>query len=422
MPINVTCPGCDYHFLVGDEFAGQPGRCPECGNVINVPDPHAEQADPEIHHEPHPEPHPFQTPHVDEPLEEFPLRSYRRQDDRYESGLREDFDDRPRDRTLAPREPAFDPLARAANWQRVHKGLGYIQIAVVLYFLSQLLQTGFFLVHGVENNNPNAMPDSGEIAVGLGGLVFILFAAAFWMLGRFAMIKSPYVPSRGWARVSFYMVLGVLGSIAGFCCLFTGGLMIAAGGPNPGALGLIMLSLLALILAMVLVAGAELCGLMSLAKVGDGLHAASAATWARMSALLLVLLIGAVTVGGCGFLIWATGQQQKKQAQGGNRAANPNPGGVQQKGNAPIVKGNGPNNPPAAGNPPPAQQPPLFDDNGADPKAQFIFQTVLVGLILLYLVQYSISLQKGRRAIREEIHTLTGGKDGHDDHHRERHY
>jgi len=275
------------------------------------------------------------------------------------------------------------------------------------------LQWGFFLVHGVENNNPNAMPDSGEIAVGLGGLVVILFAAVFWMLGRFSMIKVPYVPARGWARTAFYLVLGVLGSFFGFCCLFTGGIAVAAGGPNPGAVGLIMLSILALMLAMVLVAGAELCGLMSLAKAGDGLHATSAAGWARASALLLILLIGLVTVGACGFAVYASGQQQKKQAQAGKGPGNPNPGVVKGK-------GNGPNNPPAGANPPPAQQQPnLFDDDGTDPKAQLIFQSIMVGLILLYLIQYSITLQKGRHAIRDEIRTLTGE---HDDPHRDRHY
>jgi hypothetical protein len=175
-----------------------------------------------------------------------------------------------------------------------------------------------------------------------------------------------------------------------------------------------MLSLLALMLSMLLVAGAELCGLMSLAKAGDGLHASSAAGWARASALLLILLIGLVTVGACGFAIYASGQQQKKQAQAGKGPGNPNPGVANGK-------ANGPKNPPVGANPPPGQQqqPNLFDDDGADPKAQLVFQSIMVGLILLYLIQYSITLQKGRHAIRDEIRTLTGE---HDDHYRDRHY
>ena len=41
MSIPVTCPECQSHFHVGDEFAGRPGRCPECTAILQVPDPDA---------------------------------------------------------------------------------------------------------------------------------------------------------------------------------------------------------------------------------------------------------------------------------------------------------------------------------------------------------------------------------------------
>jgi hypothetical protein len=46
---------------------------------------------------------------------------------------------------------------------------------------------------------------------------------------------------------------------------------------------------------------------------------------------------------------------------------------------------------------------------------------VMIAFILLYLTHYSISLQKGRRAIRSEIEVLTGrGRDRHDHDYRDR--
>jgi hypothetical protein len=396
MPINVSCPECDYRFLVGDEFAGRPGRCPECSALIQVP---GEEVG--------------LTPLHPEPFDEFPAHSRRRDDERrhYEEDLRDDYrDDLPR--------RAFDPLARADKWQRVHKGLGYLQIAVILYFFLQLFQIGFYLVRGLDqiNNDPNALPDSGEWAVIIGGLFVLMFTGTFWVLGRLAMIRVPYVPARGWARASFYMVLGSIGSLGAFCCLFMT-FAVAAGGGNPGAAGFLLLAAMAILLAMVLVAGGELCGLMALAKAGDGLQVSSAANWARTSAVLLIVLIGLLMFGFCGFVIYVGNQQkQKQQGQAANAAANPN-------GPFANAKANGPNNPPGANPPGPQQQQQNpFGDDPTDPKAQFIFQISMIGLILLYLVHYSVTLQKGRRAIRDEIHTLTGHRDERHDRHRDEHY
>src|SRR5262245_19840516 len=196
MPINVTCSECHYHFFVGDEYAGRPGRCPECSAVIHVPD-----ADGPRPAEQSAEPDPYRARRRHDPFDdEFPSRRRRRDDSggRHEDQERLDFDDRPR---------RFDPQTRADAWGRVYRGLGYVQIAVILYFFGQVLQMGFMLSRGGPKANPNALPDSGEIAVGIGGVVVMLAAGTFWCLGRLWGTRVPYLPARSWAKASFFMVL-----------------------------------------------------------------------------------------------------------------------------------------------------------------------------------------------------------------------
>jgi hypothetical protein len=360
-----------------------------------------------------------------ERFDEFPGYSRRRREDdrrRHEEELREDFDDR-------RRAPGFDPQARADAWERVYKGLGYIQIAVILYFVSQIMQTAFFLIRGVEEQNPNALPDSGEIAIAIFGLVIMVVAGGFWMLGRFAGVKVPYVPARGWARASFFMVLTGIGSLMGFCCLFIAALGALGAGPNGGALALLMLAVMVMLLGLVLVAGAEMCGLVSLAKIGTGLHNSSLANWARMSLVLMFVLIGGLTMGACGLSIYASQQKQQGQ-QPGNGPFAKAAKGKGQKNAAPKDKDKeiakekdkdkDKDNQQANANAQ-QQQPNPFEDDGLDEKTRFISQMVMIAFILLYLTHYSISLQKGRRAIRSEIEVLTGrGRDRHDHDYRDR--
>ena len=35
--ISFQCPACGKKLKVKDEFAGKKGKCPKCGNVINIP-------------------------------------------------------------------------------------------------------------------------------------------------------------------------------------------------------------------------------------------------------------------------------------------------------------------------------------------------------------------------------------------------
>ena len=420
MPIPVTCPECQYHFLVGDEFAGRPGRCPECAGVIHVPGPEPDPPHPGAH----PDPFPERTPRAAEAFDDFPSRVRRRRDevrerDRYEDNLREDFEDR----RGGPRGGSFDPHARAAAWQRVYKGLGYVQIAVILYFFGQLLQTGFVLVRGIDRANGNALPDSGEIAVGIGGLVVMMAAGAFWLVGRFGGTRVPYVPARGWAKVSFFLSMAGVASMVGFFCLFISALvMVGQQGPNPGAVLIILLALMVVFLAALLLVGAEVCALVSLAKIGDGLQARGVASWARQTMVLLFVLLGLMMVGVCSIGIYSTEKQKQKQAAAGN------PPVVQQNGAAPQGKNNNKDKDaaPAKGNPAPAgapgpngqqQQQNPFGDDELDDKTQFIVQAVMVGLILLYLLHFSIGLQRGRRAIRAEMNRLTGAEEDRVDRH-----
>ncbi|MSR54880.1 MAG: hypothetical protein EXS09_16560 [Gemmataceae bacterium] len=423
MPIKVTCPECHATFLVGDEFAGRPGRCPECTAVIIVAGPNLQA--PEIHLDPSP----YQAARGVEAYEDFPDRARRRreEDEQRSDYERDDYDDR-------AVEFKVDLEARAKAWSRVYKGLGYIQIAVILYFFNQVLQSVFFVVHGgMDPKDPNALPDSGELAIGLGVAFIMLFACVFWILGRLSLIRTPYLPARGWAKGSFFMVLASIASLFGLCCLFMMALGALANGPNPGAAAFLMFAVLMALLAMLLVAGGELCGMMALAKICDGLRAPSAANWARMSMVLMFVLIGVLLVGACGIGIYGAEQQRKKQAQNANIQnpdQNPPPivkGGPAPKGKKGDVKKDPPvvpKDPPGGPNvqPPQPQQPNPFEDDGLDESTRIIFQACMVGLILLYLIQYSIALQKGRRAIRAEIRHLTGVPEDGYEQHRDEHY
>jgi hypothetical protein len=412
MPIPVTCPECQFHFRVGDEFAGRPGRCPECAAIIDVPgsEPSLQPLPPDEHLDPYP----YRTPRAVEAFEDFPSR-HRRRDAEHADQEREDYEDRPR----GPRTNTFDPHARAAAWARVYKGLGYMQIAVILYFFGQLLQTGFFLAHGAGRGNGNALPDSGELAVALGGAVVSLASGVFWILGLLGGTKVPYVPARGWARAGYLMgITGVGAMIACFCGFFTALAMIGQQGPNGGAAALVLLAFLAMCLGVFLLVAAEICSLVSLAKIGDGLRAASGGSWARQSIVLLLMLIGLLCVGMCGFFVYVAEKQKQKGPQDPapdiqNKAGNPkgkNKAPIPPKGkdvakDQEVVKENDKDGP---ANGQVQQQPNPFDDGTVDEKTFFVFEAVAIGLILLYLLHFSIMLQKSRRAIRDEMHRLVG--------------
>jgi hypothetical protein len=386
---------------VGDEFAGRPGRCPECAAIIHVPGGDEGPPPADDRHEPPPY---RARDAAGDAFDEFPSRlrrRRRREEDDWDRGQRDDFDDRPRERASDPPR-AFDPHARAARWGRAHKGLGSVQIAVILYFFGQLLQMGFILIRGIEEANQNAL-DSGTIAVGIGGLVVITSAGLFWLFGRAAGTRVPYVPARGWARASFFLVLGSFLCLVGFFCSFVTGIAVMAQqGPNPGAALLVLLAVLVACVGLFVFVGAEVTGLVALAKIGEGLRDESATGWARRSLVLLMVLIAVLMTGFCAYAIYV-GQKAKQNGPAANPPANPPP--------AKVGKGNGP----APAGPNGQQQQNPFGDDPVDPITQFAVQSAMVGLILIYLLHYSVALQKARRAIRAEIHRLTG-PDDHESH------
>ena len=423
MSIPVTCPECQSHFHVGDEFAGRPGRCPDCTAILEVPDPAATPTDTAAHLD-HPDPDPYATPRVVEAFEPAPVpppmprqRERPRRDDTWEEDLRDDYADDPRRR--------FDPRDRAERWARVHRGLGYIQVAIVIGFVSLILQTILTVARGGVPDNPNGMPDSGQIALGFGTVLMMLSAVMFWVLGRAAGLRVPYVPARNSARASFVMALGVIvGCLLTFCFLIGAIGAIAQAGPNggpptPEALLFTLLLMGGFFLTVGLVAGAEVAGLLSLGRIGDALRDRAAAGWARRSIVVMLVAGGLMMFGLCGVMVYAADQQQKQEkAKAGAAGPADDKGKAKDKadgkGNAKAEAKDKADNgkeaaPPAAGA---GQGPP---PEPFDPTLALILNLVFFIPLLVYLIHYSVALQAGRRAIRREVDKLTGRDHGEHD-------
>lgn len=417
MSIPVTCPECQSHFHVGDEFAGQAGRCPDCTAVLQVPDPAVA-----LH--PDPEFSPYWSPRSPEPFEGLPPRARQRERRRDpEAELRADYDDR-------PRRPQFDPHDRAVRWARVHRGLGYLLGAVALGFLSQILQTLLFLARGGVRPNPDAGADSGQVAMAFGTLALLFGSWLFWVLGRAAGIRVPYVPARSCARASFTMVLGCIAAVLVTFCLLVGSIMAmapgGAGGPEAALLG--MMLMLALFLTIGLAFGAEIAGLVALGRIGDALKDRGAAGWARRSIVVMLLAGGVMAFGVCGVSIYWMAKQQPKQAQA--KAARNQPAAAKDKQNGENkgkekVQAKEPDKDrPAGANADDKKKGDLPDDGPAedpppeplDGPATLFFNLVCFGPMIFFLIHYSIALHLGRRAIRREIDVLTGRDHGGHDH------
>jgi hypothetical protein len=415
MSIPVTCHECDSHFHVEDEFAGRPGRCPDCEAILQVPD-LAASADHSDHLDPLPLPSSWRTSTLHSPpIPSREIRRDQRQD--HERTLRQDYVDQLR---------RFDPLDRAARWARVHRGLGHLQVAVVLGFLSQILQTLLMLARGGVQQDPNALPDSGQIALVFGALVMMLASGMFWILARAAGVRVPYVPARNCARPSFLMTLGCVATGLITICLFFATAMAMAqagpnGGPPPGAVVFVLMFMLGLCLTGGLALGAEIAGLMSLGRIGDALRDRAAARWARRSIIVMVLTGGLIVFGAFAILVYIGAEQQKRQEQA--KAGAQDPAGAKEKpkemgkdkavgkAKADNAKEAAPAQAPAAG---PAQNPPPEPIDGT---VAVIFDLIFFVPLIVFLFHYSVALQAGRRAIRREIDVLTGKEHSIHDHH-----
>ena len=426
MSIPVTCPECQSHFHVGDEFAGLTGRCPDCTAVIDVPDPDAPPDDGPVL-----EPLSPWAPRGADTFPPAPVSPVPRREERRDGPLRAAANSR-------PRRPRFDPHDRAERWARVHRGLGYLQVAVVLGFVSQILQTILMVARGGVPENPNGMIDSGQLALGFGMLLMMLAAGMFWVLGRAAGLRVPYVPARNCARAGFIMALASIAGLLITFCFFVAAIGAIAqagangGPPTPEALMFTLLLMGSMFATAGLIAGAEVAGLMALGRIGDALRDRAAAGWARRSIVVMFITGGLILFGLCGVSVYAAEQQkQREKAQAGavgpagDKAKGVDKGKANDKakGNAKDAaatkdRAKGENgkdadpDPPAAGgagpNPPPEP---------IDATLALILDLVFFIPLLVFLIHYSVALQAGRRAIRREIDVLTGRDHGEHDRH-----
>ncbi len=407
MPINVTCPGCEYHFLVGDEFAGRPGRCPECETVIHVPD-----IDGGSHPvESSPEPDAFANPHPVDSFEEFPRSSRRRDDERERHllDLRQDEDDR-------PRLPTFDPHARAAKWQNVSNGLRNLMVAVVILAINEIVGSAFTLVDGIQPGQGNNL-NAKEIALVLGNAIVSCIALALWAMGRIGCGRVPYVPARRIARPAGVIAgMTAAGGILGLAGM-VGGVMIMQ--QNQGAgLGLMCLGACTFLPAILGFVVAEFMGLLSQIKIATGLRDHAFATASKALLAVVLILTGCAMIGGFALVVFM-GEESNKAQQRQFRQQQAQQPKVRDKNRPPLPAGkakgnwNGRKNGPAVPANPPAgqQQPPPFDI--ADYPG--LAYGILIGRLaatLIYAFVAILCVQLGRAAIRREIANLIG--DPHD--------
>jgi hypothetical protein len=287
-------------------------------------------------------------------------------------------------------------------------------VAVVLGIASQFLQTILMLARGGVQQNANGLPDSGQIALVFGAMAMMLAAAMFWLMGRAAGMRAPYVPARNCARPSFLMALGSVGACVATFCLFLMALGAAAqagangGAPPPGFIVMMLFAMCTFCLTAGFAVGAEIAGLTGLGRIGDALRDRAAAAWARRSIVVMLVAGGIMMFGLCGVTVYAGHVEQERQkAMAGPGPANGAPANGKDK-QKDHKKDAAPAPPPAANgagqNPPPGP---------IDETLALVFNLIIFGPLILYLIHYSVALQTGRRAIRHEIDRLTGKDDGH---------
>ena len=170
--------------------------------VMHVPDPAA--AEHPAEHVEHPEPHRFGARRfaavrgsAGPRAEGEPAGSW--------SG---DYDDRPAG--ITPTSPAGRGSTRTTGppgGPASTAGSGTSEVAVVLVLLLAIPTNDPCWPAGACRQNANGLPDSGQIALVFGAMAMVLAAAMFWLIGRAAGMRAPYVPARNCARPSFLMAL-----------------------------------------------------------------------------------------------------------------------------------------------------------------------------------------------------------------------
>ncbi|MBO0699976.1 MAG: hypothetical protein J2P46_16380 [Zavarzinella sp.] len=415
MPIPVTCPECQYHFLVGDEFAGRPGRCPECAAIIHVPGGEPAPPPADDHRDA------YRRPQETEAFDDFPSRLRRRRprDDDWDRGRGDDYEDGRRDRS-EDRVRTFDPHARAAKWEKVARGLRNLTVAIILAALSQAVSAGFDLVAPIQPGQPNQF-GSREKALVLGNTLLIVLSMVLWAIGRMGCARVPYVPARRVA-VPAAVIAGLTATlgVCAFAAIVTGIFLLIQ---NPGgpAAALVLLGGCAFVPVLIGFPIAELLGLISQVKMARGLRDPGFARASQVQIVAALLLTALTFLGMCLFLVWFMSETQKAQQkqeeerrqqqiqQGQPPAQKGAPGPAAAKGNPP---GRGNRQAQVNNGPGGQQQPPPEVDLGEHPAVVYAMAIGRLLIVLIYAVVSALCFQLGRKAVRREIAGLVG--DPHD--------
>lgn len=426
MPIQVACPECQYHFHVADEFAGRMGRCPVCGAVIDVPDPHAGEPD-----RPAPAPHPYGLPPA---FEDLPAPSAR------SSSAPAVPDHGPRGRAERRQERRFDPNARAARWLSVSHGLRNLMVATVLLVGDYLTILVFGLIDIAQGAPPNQIARKQALYIATALVCGI--SLLLWGMGRTGCRRVPYLPAQ---RLAFpagvLAVLTTVGGLIGLAGVVLGAIMLMQ--QNQLGLQLAILLQFALFPASAGFLLAEALGLASQIRMATGLREPAFGTASRIQ---LVVFLGMSLFSCCltcgVFVAFEQAERQqmqqqngpngndkdkgKKKGNGGKDAARPGRNGPgpakkdelaqddrKEKGPAPPAedakKGEGPD---TKKKDEPDEQP---DPDEPPPPDPAMLAGYLVCCLVLALAAAGTGLvcfQLGRRAIHQEVARLV--RDPHD--------
>lgn len=436
MPIQVTCPDCQYHFHVADEFAGRMGRCPVCGEVIRVPDPHAGEPG-----HPDPDPHPYGLPPA---FEDLPAPSARSP-----AAAPAGPDYRPRDRAERRRERQFDPHARAARWMNVSHGLRNLMVATVLLVGDYVAILVFGLTDIAQGMPPNQI--ARKQALYIATALVCAISLILWGMGRAGCGRVPYVPAQ---RVAFpagvIAALSAVGGLIGLGGVVVGAIMLMQ--QNQFGLQISLLFQFALFPAAVGFLLAEGLGLASQVRMAAGLRDSAFGTASRVQLVVFLgmSLLSCCLTCGVAVAFEQADQQMQQQQNGANgneedaqpdrkdrqpapdkKGAPPLPGkkgataakkdergpdkkvpeqpaAGGKKGEEPDQKKDGPGDQPAAG----AAQAPAQPPPPPDPAVLAGYLVCCLVLALAAAGTGLICFHLGRRAVHREVARLV--RDPHD--------
>jgi hypothetical protein len=217
MPIPVTCPTCHRTFRVPDRFAGRRGLCPDCKNVVAVPDEELVQLD--------------AWPDDPEPEDRRPRRQRR------------------------SRPSARDHLPA---WRRVAAGYLVQQAASALLLIGLAMVVAGMVALADDPGDLQQEPNTAQVVVASIGMLALFIGFAVQAVGRLVSAATPVRAPRALGILSAgSSILALLGScLLGF---FMIAVAMAQEQGNPDE-------------ALATLAGLCLFGWMFLVAVGETLH------------------------------------------------------------------------------------------------------------------------------------------------------